>query len=375
MRFYNMGYAITLQTTPFGGPVPCAVGLPGSAKTAFGKAMEGASGRRFVQWILRQCMPEDIKGIPAPDDIEIGGTVYRGVRYLPSEDILRAQHEPCIVMLDELNHAGDDVMGAAQEWINNPPAASWVCAAMNPIESSTSGRELAPPVVNRMCIVPWERPVDSRRAGWVNGFKNYPAPSVPVVPPDFLDTCGPAWGQIMCDFEDANMDLFGDEAYPKDINKACDPWPSDRSWTHVGILMAACDSVGAGNDVKAQLVEGCVGEAARTKFMQFLLHAGLPDFEQLLVMPESLKLPARYDLARAIMVGVIGRVTLEASPMRWEAACDVIERAYDQQPETAVSVFGGLWKAKPQGYMPRSRNGSWKELQDLVLNTAHQETR
>lgn len=373
MRYYNRGFAIALQTTPFNGPVPCAVGPPGSAKTAFGRALSAASSRRFLQVILRQKMPEDIQGVPSPDDIEIGGTVYRGCRYLLGEDMLRALHEPSIVMLDELNHAGDDVMGAAQEWINNPPPAAWVCAAMNPVESSTSGRELAPPVVNRMCILPWERPNETRRAGWLQGFRNYPAPPVPIVPPDFLETCGPAWGQIMCDFEDQNMDLFGEDAYPKDANLACNPWPSDRSWTHVGTLMAACDAVGAGNDVKASLVEGCVGEAARTKFMQFLLHAGLPDFEQLLVLPQSLHLPPRYDLARAIMVGVVGRVTMDSSPLRWEAACDVFEKAYDQQPETAVSVFGGLWKAKPQGHMPRNRNGSWKELQDLVLNTSHKQ--
>ncbi|MFA7677092.1 MAG: hypothetical protein WCY34_02860 [Candidatus Omnitrophota bacterium] len=375
MQYYNMGYAIALQTTPFGGPVPAAVAHPGTAKTAWNRAVASAGNREFIQCILRQKMPEDIKGVPSPDDIEINGHVYRGCRYLMDQDMLTATHAKSHLFLDEFNHAGDDVLGAAQELVNSPPPNAWVSIAMNPVESSTSGRELAPAVVNRLCVVPWERPVDSRRAGWLNGFRNYPAPAIPLVPEDFLDTCGPAWGQIMCDFEDANMELFGEEAYPKDVNKACDPWPSDRSWTHVGILMSACDSVGAGNAVKAQLVEGCVGEAARTKFMQFLLHAGLPDFEQLLVMPESLKLPARYDLARATMVGVIGRVTIEPSPMRWEAACDVVECAYDQQPETAVSVLGGLWKAKPQGYMPRSRNGSWKELQDLVLNTAHQETR
>ena len=78
MRYTNMGYAIAQQTTPFGGPVPCAVGKPGQGKTAFERALGAASGREFVQCILRQMMPEDIKGVPAPEDIAIGGNVYRG---------------------------------------------------------------------------------------------------------------------------------------------------------------------------------------------------------------------------------------------------------------------------------------------------------
>jgi len=374
MRYTNWGAAIALQTTPFGGPVPCVVGAPGQAKTAWGRALAAASGRRFIQMILRQMMPEDIKGVPSPDDIEIDGKVYRGCRYLLNEDLLSAMHTQSVAMLDEFNQAGDDTLGSAQEWINSPPPSAWVLAAMNPVEMSTAGRELAPPVVNRMCILPWERLISERRHGWLNGFRNYPAPSVPIVPLDFLDTLGPAWGQVMCDFEDDNTELFGDEAFPKDINLACNPWPSDRSWTHVGILMAACDAVGAGNDVKAQLVSGCVGEAAMRKFMVHLTHRGLPDFEQLLAMPHTLKLDiTRFDLSRAILVGVCGRVQAEQTPQRWEAACDVLERAASQSMETAAAVYGGYMKAKPRDYMPRSRNGSWQELQNLILNEAHKQ--
>jgi hypothetical protein len=372
MRYTNMGYAIAQQTTPFGGPVPCAVSLPGQGKTAFERALSAASGREYVQMILRQMMPEDIKGVPAPEDILIGGAVYRGCRYLLGEDLLRAMHTPSIWHLDELNHAGDDVLGSAQEVINNPPPAAWVCASMNPVASSTAGRELPPAVVNRMCIVPWERPNCERRAGWVKGFTNYPSPAVPIVPLDFLDTCGKAWGQVMCDFEDDHMELFGDEAYPKDVNLACDPWPSDRSWTHVGILMAACDAVGAGNDVKAQLVQGCVGEAAMRQFMVHLMHRGLPDFEQLLAMPHTLKLDiTRYDMSRAILTGVIGRVMSDKTPVRWEAACDVLEYAVDQSMETAATVYGGLMKIKPHDYMPKSRNGRWSTLEQLMLSDSH----
>ena len=110
------------------------------------------------------------------------------------------------------------------------------------------------------------------------------------------------------------------------------------------------------------------------KFMLHLTHRGLPDFETLLAMPHTLKLDiTRYDLSRAILTGVIGRVTAEPTPQRWEAACDVIERASEQSMETAATVYGGLMKAKPSNYMPRSRNGQWKELQGLMLNDSHKQ--
>ena len=364
MRLTNWGYAIALQSTPHGGPVPCAVGLPGVAKTAWHMALAEMTGRRFIQMILRQLMPEDIKGVPVPDnDEELG----RLVRYLRSIDLIRAERLPSIVLLDELNHAGHDVMGAAQEWINNPPEAAWVGAAMNPIESSTAGVELAPPVVNRMCVLKWERPVDERRAGWKAGFRKYPAPRMPVLSEDFLDTCGVLWGETMCEFEDDNLELFGDEAYPKDVNKACDPWPSDRSWTHVGILMAACDSVGAGANVRAELVKGCVGDGACVQFMRWMERRELPDYEALLGDPQSLKLPPRYDISRAILTGVIGKVQFDPTPERWEAGCDVLEVAASQQMEHAASVFGKLWKSKPQGYVPRDRNGAFAEMTKLFV--------
>ena len=79
----NWGYAIALQSTPHGGPVPCAVGLPGVAKTAWHMVLAKVTGRHFIQLILRQMMPEDIKGVPVPQDV---GGMGGFVRYLRGEE-------------------------------------------------------------------------------------------------------------------------------------------------------------------------------------------------------------------------------------------------------------------------------------------------
>lgn len=348
--------------------VPMIYGTPGSAKTAVFRALAESANRRFLQCILRQMMPEDLGGVPVPRTVTIAGADHECVVKLLDETIIRARTEPSVVLLDEFNHAGHDVMGAAQEWINDPPAHCWMAACSNPVEQSTSGVELSPPVVNRMCVLTWERPVNERREGWRNGFRNYPAPNVPIVPNDYLDVFGAIWGELMCEFEDRFPDLFGDDAFPNDPNKACEPWPSDRSWTNVGILMAACDAVGANSMVRKQLIHGCVGEGAGNQFIAWLQTKSLPDPEAILADPSSLRLPQRFDQARAIVCSVLGRLQADCTPDRWEAGYDVAETAFVQQQETAVMYEGRLWKLKPEGHLPRERNGVSEELKRLRLS-------
>ena len=380
------------------GIVPMIEGPPGTGKTAVFRALANAANRRFLQVILGQLMPEDLRGIPVPSDIIIpngqicracNGTrpndgrppcpncdssnredlEVRGVRFLIGEDFLRANHEPTLMLLDEFNQCGTDVHGAAQEIVNTPPEDCWMVAVSNPAEQSTNGRELTPPMVNRMCVVQWERPNKSRREGWRNGFRDYPAPDVPIVPPDFLTTYGANWGGLMCDFEDRFPSLFGEAAFPKDVAMASRPWPSDRSWTNVGILMAACDAVWANKLTRAHCVIGCVGEGAGNQFLQWAAMNDLPDPEDLLARPDQLKLPNRFDLVRTILGSVISAVEENNTPERWERLFDLIEVAFTQQPETSLASEGRVWKIKPDGHTPKLRNGVAAEMRKARLGS------
>lgn len=354
------------------GICPYIEGSPGTAKTAVLRALAAATGRRFIQVILRQKMPEDLGGVPVPSDITLGdGSVVRGVQHLLGEDMLRAHHEPSLMLLDEMNQAGHDVLGAAQEFINSPPANCWLVAVGNPVEQSTSGVELAPPVVNRMLVTSWERPNETRRQGWRNGFSGFPAPDVPIVPAGFLEQYGPSWGQMLCDFEDRMPALFGEEAFPKTPGSASQPWPSDRSWTNCGILMAACDSVWANASTRAKCVLGTVGQGAGNSFLQWSNLKDLPDPEELLARPDTLVLPKRFDLVRTILGGCLSAVKGNATPERWERLFDLIEVAYGQQPEVALSIEGQVWKIKPAGHQPRLRQGgAAAEMRQVRLGTS-----
>jgi hypothetical protein len=354
------------------GVVAYAESAPGQAKTACIRALAQASNRRFVACYLDQMLPEDIGGVPSPRSIDVGGQQVDGVVKLLDEALLRAKLEPSVVLMDELNQASHSMMAAAQEWLNNPPSCSWVFACGNPIAQASNGVEFTPPFVNRLCVVKWERPVEARREGWKNGFKDYPAPSVPIVPADYLDVHGPYWGELLCQFEDRYPELFGDAGYPKDESQTSQPWPSDRSWTNVGKLLCAADAVGANPTVRHHLVEGCVGVAAAAQWTKWLAEQKLPDPEDFIAEPHTLKLAARFDWNRAVIGSILGRLKAETTKERWERGYDIVETVFDQQPELALSAESALWTIKKaiDPYTPRVRpNGAAAEIRKLRLAT------
>lgn len=350
------------------GIVSYAQGSPGEGKSAVIRALAEQCQRRYLPCYLESLLPEDLGGIPVPRTVEIAGEPRDCAVKLLDETFLRAKEEPSIVLLDEMNQASHSMMAAAQEWINPPPANAWVFAAGNPIGQATNGVEFSAPFVNRLCVVEWECPGDIITAGWRAGFKSYPQASFPIVPADYLENFGALWGNILADFVDRFPELF--KHCPEDTAQASSPWPSPRSWTNVGKLLSAADAVGANAVTRDALIKGCVGQAAGTQFQRFVTSLELPDPEELLAQPHTLKLPQRFDLSRAIIAAVIGRIRAQATPQRWESAYDLLEVAFAQQPETAMASEGTLWRLKPDGHLPRVRNGAAAEMRSLRLMTA-----
>jgi hypothetical protein len=360
----NWSHWIAMQA----GVPPISMSSPGAAKTACHRALADATGRRFIQFIAEQHLPEDCSGAPLPIDIELAdGTVHRATTPVLPEVMVRAKHEPTVLLFDEINQCGHSMLGAIQEWFTEPPAECWMAGCMNPVERSTNGVELSPPFVNRICLLQWDIPKQSIKEGWRNGFKGYPAPEVPIVPADYLNKHGHHWGNLLADFEERCPHLFGEQAFPSDPNKACDPWPSYRSWTNVGKLMAAAESVWANARVRAELVTGCVGEGPANEFLTYLGVMDLPNPEDLLRRPDTLELPQRFDLQRAIMASLINAVKENNTGERWERLFDCVEIAFEQHPETALSCEGYTWKVKPAGHSPAPRNGVASEMRRLRL--------
>lgn len=343
------------------GVVPLSLGIPGVAKTAFFEALAVAANRRFVPYMLDQSLPEDLKGYPVVQDIDAGGKSVRAMVHVLEEARLRAEIEPSVVLLDELTCAGHSIQAAALQWVNNPAKACWMFAAANPPDKAAAGVDLTPPMVNRLCVIPWETPADAIRAGWRNGL-DFPMPEVPIVPDNWRDYL-PKWGCLVDDFIQRFPDRL--EAYPRDSAKASQPYPTPRSWTNTIKLLAAAESVGADKSVRRLLVNGCVGDGAGAELLTFLDTVDLPDPETVLAEPRSLRLPRRGDLAVAIIRSILARVEANNSADRWERLCDVFEQTYRQNKEVAMAGYGKLWKVKPAAYSPPKRNGEFAEMDRL----------
>lgn len=343
------------------GVVPLSLGIPGVAKTAFYEALAQTTSRRFVPYMLDQSLPEDLKGYPLVQEIETNGRTVKAMVHVLEEARLRAETEPTVVLLDELTCAGHSIQAAALQWVNNPNPNCWMFAAANPPDKAAAGVDLTPPMVNRLCVIPWETPIESIREGWRNGLE-FPAPETPIVPDNWRDYL-PKWGMLLDEFIQRFPDRL--EAYPKDAAKAAEPYPTPRSWTNVIKLLAAAESVSASKNIRRLLVIGCVGDGAGAEFMTFLDTQALPDPEDVLSDPCTLQLPRRGDLAVAIVRSILARVETDNTIERWERCCDVFETTYGQNKEVAMAGYGKLCKLKPAMYNPSKRNGVFAEMDRL----------
>ncbi len=144
-----------------------------------------------------------------------------------------------------------------------------------------------------------------------------------------------------------------------------EPYPTPRSWTNTVKLLAAAESVTADKNVRRLRVNGCVGDGAGSEFTAFLETQALPDPEDVLADPQTLRLHKRGDLAVAIVRRILARVETDNSIDRWERCCDVFERAYRQSKDIAMAGYGRLWKLKPAMYQPPKRNGVFAEMDRL----------
>lgn len=358
----NLAFAIAGQT----GVVPFAEGDPGVAKSAF---IEYFAKRRLnrpcYSVLLDTGLPEDIGGYKSIGTITHDGREVSVMKSYLDEHFIRATLEPSVIFFDELTNCRPAMQAAALQIIQKGIPGTFIYSAGNPVERAANGCDFEPPMVNRLCVLPWETPREAIRAGWRNGF-DYTCQDVldhhnwPVLPENW-QASGWSWGLLLDKYADHFPRSI--HRYPENADHAHKPWPSWRSWTNAGILLGAADSVGASIDVKKQLVTGCVGEGPAIEFFNWIGKQDFPDPEALLRNPGSLDLPeGRADAAQSILVSVVAAVAKDNSPSvsgeRWEAAHDVLDVAHTQMPELAMAASAKLWRIKPGDYQPRKRQSS-----------------
>ncbi len=323
--------------------VPCLVtSEPGQAKTSIIQALFKQLCDRHHTSIAALHEPPEYGGYavlqPATEDqpAHVALLPLGWVHYLAGAECRAG------LCLDELTNAAPATRSAAMRGIHEGvwgevyiPKLSTV-AAMNPAEIAESGYELSAALANRFCHVDWQMPAE----WWLDQMiADFPAPTVPKLPE--------GWRAAHMPFARALLAGFGKlfpthlHALPAETSRRAGPWPSYRSWTMALTLMAASRSLGESQQgsegdqliglspLLLQLVSGCVGQEAARAFFLYSSELDLPDPEELLDNPSSLRLPERGDKVYAILVSVTAAVLANNSPKRWVAAFKVLGRAAD----------------------------------------------
>ncbi len=318
-------------------------GSPGTGKTSVVRALGESFGWpvEVVVGSIRE--PTDFAGLPV--------VVDGGVRLAaPAWARRLADSGHGLLFLDELTTAPPAVQAAMLRIVLErvvgdlalPPGVR-VVAAANPPEQAADGWDLAPPLANRLVHLDW--PVDAAAVaeGLAVGFPAPAANGHATPDPARLVAARAAVAAFLKVRPALVLQV------PTVAALSGRGWPSPRSWETVTVLMGMCDTIGAGEDVRAALVTGAVGEGAGIEFLSWLANADLPDPEIVLADPDSFELPERSDRAFAVLTAIASVAIARGDTESWTAAWRVLAKATEAAPDVATLVAQSLAAARPHG--------------------------
>lgn len=335
------------------------IGDPGEAKTSFIEYLMGKLCVDHETSIAALQEPPEYGGYPIPVDEQHITQQDKSVRVVPAHVrqapvgwVLRLAQvtDPTKLVglfLDELPNGAPATRSAALRgildgvWGETKIPRLTVVAAGNEEEHCESGYRFSAALANRFCHIPWHIPGDVWEEAYAHGFEAsdevWDPRYCPVVPTDWQRFEG-AVRKVLVPFRRSRPNLFS-HTVPSDQDKQGGPWPSKRTWTLLSRVLAAAFAVGENwnSTTVAILCKGLVGEGASKEFLRYARSLDLPDPEELLADPSSLKLPARGDKAWAVLYSVADATMGNLTKERWRAAWKVFGEAHNQQ-RTAIAA-------------------------------------
>lgn len=319
-------------------------GSPGTGKTSAVVDLALAAGwtHEVVVGAIRE--PTDFSGLP----VVAGGEV----RFAPPRWARRlAEAGEGLLFLDELTTAPPAVQAAMLRVVLERevgdltlPEGVRVVAAANPPEEAADGWDLSAPMANRFVHLDWPVSAQSVAAGLTDGFPK---------PLDLLSRSRPDSAHrlraraLVAAFLRVRPGLV--LRLPEQAEQVGRCWPSPRTWEMTARLLAECDGAGASADVRSLLVRGTVGEGPGSEFLSWLRHLDLPDPARVLSDPSSFDVPSRGDRAYAALAAVASYAVAADDPELWGRAWQVVARAAEVSPDTAVLVARLLATRRPKG--------------------------
>jgi hypothetical protein len=335
--------------------VPTLVwGGPGLGKTSAIREMAAAADWPCEIVIASIREPSDFAGLPV-----IGNAGRDGVTDVYMAAPRWAQRLATagrgLLFLDEVSTAPPAVQAALLRVVLERtvgdlelPESIAVVAAANPPEQAADGWDLAAPLANRFCHLDWQLEAREWSDGLLSGF--VPTP-IPDLNEERLRAGAITMQATIGSFVAARPVLL--HAPPADEAAAGRAWPSPRSWAMSGRLLAAADVAGAGDEVAATLLAGCIGPAPAAEFLAWRSELALPDAEDALRNPDDFALPARGDRAYAALASITAAVIANNTPDRWASAWRAIAAGTrNGKTDIAIAAVRSLVQHRPQGAVP-----------------------
>lgn len=327
-------------------------GDPGIGKTSFFQQTAEAEGAHLIELIASIHDPTDFGGLPVKSDDRV---VKAPMAWALEAQEVSAQGQAVWVFFDEISTAAPATQAALMRVTHEKkvgdlvlPKSVRMLAAMNPPETAAGGWDLAPPLANRFWHFDWF----VKSGEWVEGIlEGFPHFTLPKMDPEWETTALPSQMALVASFIKAKGQLL--LAVPQDESKAGGAWPSPRSWSMAGRLMACATASKQNDDVKMTLVTGAVGEGAAVEFYGWLKAQDLPDPETLIKNPEDFKIPDRADKTFTVLSSVVAAIKQDLTPERYIAGWEILSRAGEQGAvDVAAPSVKALAKAAQGQVMP-----------------------
>lgn len=320
---------------------PLVWGKPGVGKTATVKFLADGLNLHLETVIASIRDPSDFAGLPVirPDgSVDLAAPGYAKRLIAAGKGIL---------FLDEVSTAPPAVQAALlrvihEGWVGDVQLPDTVvrAACANDVADAAGGWVLSPPMANRFVHLKW----DLDTTFWVEGMTaGWGEPEVVHVPADWAkDHLAASRSLVGSYIRSRGAGVLHNQ--PADENEAGKAWPSPRTWDMAATLHAACTAAQVPEAMSLTLMSGCVGPGATTEYLTWLRELDLPNPEDLLRDPGSLRVPARADQAFAVLASVVTATVDRLTPARWDAAWQVLMAAYNQRHAdiSAVAAKGLL---------------------------------
>ena len=324
-------------------------GPPGQGKTSVIRAIAAYQDRHLEILLASIREPQDFAGLPviadgaarlvAPDWAQRLSGVQNGILFTDEVNTAPPSVQAALLRVSLDKVAGDCDLGQDTS----------VVAAANPPEQAADGWDLAPPLANRFCHLPWELPTAVVRDGFTGRWPSYDVPL-----PTEEETQGAVTREKVrvAGFLAARPDLT--TVIPQTAAEQGRAFPTPRSWDMTATLSGWVDAARQSEGVRRLLVRGCIGPGASAEYLTYRDNLDLPDPEEVLAHADRFVMPSRADQLYVLGAGVLAVVRSNLTPDRWHAAGQIFERiASSGHPDIAVAFARDWIRERPEGCMPQ----------------------